>query len=397
MSTSIQKRGKRWTANIRLNGHSVSGTFDLKDQAKRWAEGTRRSILDAVADGTVFDPATVKIRRRKPGPPGDLLGAHREQTQDEIDADPAPRADWTLRRAMQHYDDTEVEKLSGARQVRARVRAWQSSSLSQKRLREITGADLAAWIAIRAKRRKTTLPNGEIRIDLVPVAASTMRNDVYRIGVLFQIANDPATKGGWELSLANPVTTVSLPTLPAGRQRRLDHGDGDAKGEAERMLAALATGPNPEAMLAFWVIAVGTGMRRSEILDLRAGEVRATPGGRVIERPTSKNGHPRRVILMERAANAVVELRKGKRPDERLFTLKAEQVSYRWRRARRLADCADLRLHDLRHEALSVMADAGLSIGALAQQSGHRTTQTLLRYVQARESEIRRQLKGHMD
>lgn len=47
------------------------------------------------------------------------------------------------------------------------------------------------------------------------------------------------------------------------------------------------------------------------------------------------------------------------------------------------AGVTGLTLHDLRHEALSRQAAAGLTIGELQQQSGHRTAQILLRYVNA--------------
>ena len=392
MSISIQKRGRRWTANVRLNGHSVSGTFDLKDQAKRWAEGTRRSILDAVADGTPFDPATVKIRRRKPGPPGDLLGS-KGPTQDEIDADPAARPDWTVRQAFEKYDDTVTDKLKGARQARARIRAWQAHPLAAKRLDALTPDDVAAFVAARTKERKIKDGGKVVRVEHHPVAASTIRNDCYRLSALYEHARAPVTKGGWGLDgIKNPVPAVALPALPDGRQRRLNTDGAEGEGEEARLFAALATGPDGTEMVAFVTLALGTAMRRSEILSLTAREVRSTKMGRVIERADSKNGSARRVILAERATVAVDQVRAGKEGIDRLFTLNADAIRYRWNRARRIARCTDVRLHDVRHEAMSSMADAGLSVGALAAQGGYKTMQTLLRYVNASERDIREKL-----
>ena len=51
-----------------------------------------------------------------------------------------------------------------------------------------------------------------------------------------------------------------------------------------------------------------------------------------------------------------------------------------------------VRFHDLRHEALSRMADMGLTISELQAQSGHATAQILLRYVNARAGDIARKL-----
>jgi integrase len=292
-------------------------------------------------------------------------------TQEEIDADPAPRVDRTLKRALKHYDDAVTETLRGWRQVRARIAAWQRRPLAVKRLAEVSPADIADWIASRKKTRRIRDAKGHlIRIEEHDVAPSTIRNDVYRLSALYEHARAPATKGGWGLDISNPIAAVALLDLPAGRQRRLDHGHEKGHGEEECMLAALAARPDGEEMVALVTIAIETGMRRSEILDLRAQEVRSTRLGRVIERGKSKNGHARRVVLSDRAAAAVDALKEGKSGDTKLFRLNADAVAWRWDKARAAAGCPDLRLHDLRHEALSRMADAGLSVGALAAQSG---------------------------
>jgi integrase len=67
-------------------------------------------------------------------------------------------------------------------------------------------------------------------------------------------------------------------------------------------------------------------------------------------------------------------------------------VSYRWRRMREKTGITNLKIHDLRHEALSRMAEKGLHIGELKAQSGHKTAQTLLRYVNAVPANIAQKL-----
>lgn len=126
------------------------------------------------------------------------------------------------------------------------------------------------------------------------------------------------------------------------------------------------------------------------------GQVKRTRGGRYIERPDSKNGHPRRVVLTTRAAATLDEMM-GKLPenaadDHKLIRLDAKQVDYRWRLARTNAQVKGLRFHDLRHEGLSRMAEKGLNLGELREQSGHRTAQVLLTDVNARVSEVAKKL-----
>ena len=126
------------------------------------------------------------------------------------------------------------------------------------------------------------------------------------------------------------------------------------------------------------------------------GQVKSIRSGRYIERPDSKNGHPRRVVLTTRAAatldDLIGKLPEGAIEDHKLFRLNAQQVDYRWRQARAKAQVKGLRFHDLRHEGLSRMAEKGLNLGELREQSGHRTAQVLLTYVNARVSEVAKKL-----
>ncbi|MFS8368604.1 tyrosine-type recombinase/integrase [Acetobacter oryzifermentans] len=82
----------------------------------------------------------------------------------------------------------------------------------------------------------------------------------------------------------------------------------------------------------------------------------------------------------------------GKTYGNKLFSICSTTVDNLWKTARKRAGCPDLRIHDLRHEAISRLADAGLSLGALASMSGHKTSQMLLRYINAKESDIREKL-----
>ena len=43
------------------------------------------------------------------------------------------------------------------------------------------------------------------------------------------------------------------------------------------------------------------------------------------------------------------------------------------------ANCLDLHIHDLRHEALSAMAARGADLKTLMQQSGHKTVAVMMR------------------
>jgi integrase len=395
---SIQRRTRRhgairYTATVRRNGLSLSSTFGTKKLALNWAVQCENAVDAASNAGVPFDRGHWLRQERTAASLSIIAQTGRGEGAAIADEDPLPRADWTLKRALEEYDRTATAKLKGARQVKARLRAWQKEPLAQKRLSDITPRDIATWCDSRRKGRIVRDEKGTpVGVVHLPVAASTIRNDIFRISVLYKHAHAPVTRGGWALDLTNPVAEVSLATLPPGRQRRLDDGHDQNAGEETKMIAALRLGPDGEQMVALVVVALETGMRRSEILDLRANEVKSSRMGRVIERSTSKNGLPRRVILSPLATEVIDTLGQNKIGDTRLFSLDGDAVAWRWNKARKSAGCPDLRMHDLRHEAISRMADAGLSVGSLAALSGHRNMQTLLRYVNASETDIRAKL-----
>ena len=149
---------------------------------------------------------------------------------------------------------------------------------------------------------------------------------------------------------------------------------------------------NADEILAFFTLALATGMRKSEILEITASEVFDGESGLSIVKRDTKNGTPRTIYLSAKAEDAIKKLMHGKAGAQRLFSLAPTMICNGWRTARDNARCPDLRLHDLRHEAISRMADAGMSIGALSSMSGHKTSQMLMRYVNASEADIRAKL-----
>lgn len=59
---------------------------------------------------------------------------------------------------------------------------------------------------------------------------------------------------------------------------------------------------------------------------------------------------------------------------------------------RKRAGIPDLRFHDLRHEAVSRLFEAGLSVPEVAMVSGHRTPAMLFRYTHPKAEEVAKKL-----
>jgi integrase len=188
----------------------------------------------------------------------------------------------------------------------------------------------------------------------------------------------------WGIALpANPVAVVSKPPPSKARDRRLE-GDEEA-----RLLASLDQCRN-RYMRPLAQFAIETAMRQGEILKLRWRDVDFKR--RVAMLCDTKNGEDRAVPLSSRAVQILQSLPRDLH-DERVFPVSQSLVVQAWGHAVKRAGIENLRFHDLRHEALSRLAERGnLSVLELAAVSGHKTLQMLKRYTHLRAEDLARKL-----
>ncbi len=221
---------------------------------------------------------------------------------------------------------------------------------------------------------------------------NTVRIELAMLSNLFTIAIQE-----WGLGLAhNPVATIRKPSPGKGRDRRLT-GD-----EEKRLLDAVERHSNP--MLS-WVVnlAIETGMRQSEILNLRAQHVDLR--NRVVRLSDTKNNSARTVPLTA-AATAILKaaIANPLRPNEtdlvffgepgRDGTRRPYQFTKIWGDIKETLGIADLHFHDLRHEAVSRLVEGGLSDQEVASISGHKSMQMLRRYTHLRAEDLVSKLDG---
>jgi integrase len=75
-----------------------------------------------------------------------------------------------------------------------------------------------------------------------------------------------------------------------------------------------------------------------------------------------------------------------------VFPLAPGAVRQAWDRLIKRAETKDLRLHDLRHEAVSRFFEYGLTVPEVALISGHRDPRMLSRYTHLRPEKISEEL-----
>lgn len=127
-----------------------------------------------------------------------------------------------------------------------------------------------------------------------------------------------------------------------------------------------------------------TGARRSETMSLTWDRIDFASKSAII--PETKNGRPRKLPMREHLIELLKQL---PRTDDRVFPVSLDALRKAWTRiceAAGLVGADELHVHDLRHEAISRVADAGSKVSGgftlvdLQSFSGHRDTRMLLRY-----------------
>jgi integrase len=191
----------------------------------------------------------------------------------------------------------------------------------------------------------------------------------------------------------NPMRKVTKPKEPRGRVRFLSEDETGPRGETiegerTQLLKACEESSNPY-LKTIVVLALSTGMRQGEILNLRWPDVDLN-SGRIVLHET-KNGERRVVPLLGHARELLKELSKIRRLDtDLLFPGRNPQkpvfIRTPWLEAVKAAGIEDLKFHDLRHSAASYMLMSGASLGEIAELLGHKTLQMVKRYSHLSES-----------
>jgi integrase len=174
----------------------------------------------------------------------------------------------------------------------------------------------------------------------------------------------------WELIPINHAQGVKTPQVGAGRIRYLQPNE-----------LQLLVEESQTWLRQIVVVAVSTGMRRSEILGLRWIDLDLL--NKRVMLPQTKNGEGRIVYLNQAAQSVFQSLPVGTetKPTDKVFDgVTPDQVSVTFRRLCKKKGILDFRFHDLRHTAASWMRMQGADIHTVAQLLGHKDLRMAARY-----------------
>jgi integrase len=207
---------------------------------------------------------------------------------------------------------------------------------------------------------------------LETVKPGTVRRELSLLRTAIEVA-----RREWGVEMRdNPVDKVKRPIARDARDRRLSND------EWRRLETEIIHTRNKEVE-PFVRLALETALRRGELLALCWRHVDLER--RVALIPDTKTGQPRTIPLSPEALRLLAaKERKG----ERVLNLTPFALRRAWDRLCARAKVEGLRVHDLRHEALSRFSELGLNTPELASISGHKDVRMLLRYTHVQPTQL---------
>jgi len=210
------------------------------------------------------------------------------------------------------------------------------------------------------------------------ISASTVNRELTCVKHMFNKAVE------WRFLRHNPLQTVKRFKEPPGRLRYL------TESEIERLLNECAVHLKPVV-----VVALYTGLRKSEILNLTWADVDMQ--NRVITVNESKNNESRILPFHETVYKTLRSLQNGSGKGQAVFTDKNGLPLGNFRRsfetAVRRTGIENFKFHDLRHTFASRLVMAGVDIRTVQQLMGHKDIRMTMRYSHLSDDHLKEAVK----
>ena len=199
------------------------------------------------------------------------------------------------------------------------------------------------------------------------------------------------SKLGTVLKYSAMALGETFPDIVAQSRPLLDHlgliGPGtprDRRPTPEELAAVRAAAP--ELLRDIIDFAIATAMRRGEIVRMTWADVDADARMLTIrERKDPRRKNDERIPLL---GDSLAIIQRQAQTDERVWPITPEWVSDHFLLACRVARVDDLVFHDLRHEGISRLFEAGFRIEQVALVSGHKSWAMLKRYTQLKPESL---------
>ncbi len=340
---SIDKRTSKdgktsYRVLVRLKGHPTqSATFDRLTDARSWAGNTE----SAIKEGRHFKTSAAK-----------------KHTMSDL-----------ITRYLKRIEQDNPKRLA---EVKPQMEWW------DKELGYCTLADLSKSIISekidKLSARTRRLKDGTVK----KISPARVNRYIAALSHACTIAHNE-----WEWIETHPLRKIKRKPEPRGRVRFLSDD------ERIRLLEACKEARSPYLYIIV-VLALSTGARRGELVNLKWGDVDL--GREVIVLHETKNGERRVLPLTGHALELLSTHNRIRRIDSPLvFPSKRDpqkpfSIQTGWKNALEKTGIDNFKFHDLRHSAASYLAMNGATLAEIAEVLGHKTLQMVKRYAHLSEA-----------
>lgn len=336
---SIVERDGRYRALVRKGGITRCSTFDTKAAAKRWAEIIERQVDELKAAGIMSAGATTVA---------DLI--------DRYNREQYARKPWGRSKA----------------QDLARLR---------RDLGHLNAGTLTARSVVEHFEKRHQSGAGGVVISAqcgYLIAVLSIARTLWHLDVPLQAIRD-ARKA---------LAAVGMVSKSRRRDRRVT----DA--ELEAVIAQIEKKDTTLPVRDVLQFCVASAMRISEVCRLKWTDLSMSKKTVMIrnrKHPQDKIGNDQEVPLLSAAGfDAWAIVARQPRGNARIFPLNEKTIGSYVTRACQALGLTDMSLHDLRHEGISRLFEAGYRIEQVALVSGHRDWAMLRRYTHVRAVDLHR-------
>lgn len=340
---TIRKRGTKYQAQVRIKSKGViifdeSATFDTEKSATVWAEALERKVKSGGVEQYVKESITVAELVKR-------WAAYKETVR-------------PMSRGVSHSLKTIMVAPFAAKPIAA-----------------LTARDITAWGVDMSKRglNHATILHHVMTLRAVYSSAPTVSG--------IQAPMQDIINGAESLKRLR-VMAKSTP-----RERRVS--DDELSLIVDYMEQQSLSVPTYDYVR----LAVVFPRRRSELLTMRWSDYTGT---QMLLRNTKNPNRVRdEIVPIPPEARALIDELPRFEGEDRILPYKFESISAAFQRTVKAVGIAGLRLHDLRHEGISRLFEAGLQIQEVSLISGHTNWAMLRRYTHIKPEDIVEKLSAN--
>ena len=312
---SIRRRNGKYQVQVRINGYTKSKTFPCHELAKKWANKQEIIAFTETDERPRYQPANFK----------EILMKYWEYAQ-------------------HHHKGASVEQIV--------IHALCRGHWVNKPLPRLCRTDI---IEFRDRR-------------LLSVKPDTFKR---QMNIIRSAARMASEEWGWICTMVL-FQNIKLPKQDERQVRRVTP-------EMEKMLLDCADKGKSPLMRPLIILALETGMRRDELLNLRRDDLDLK--NKIIYVGKTKNGKSRIIPMSSRAYSVFFSI--NKEINNRLIPMSGGAVNSCFQRIKGRTAMNWIRFHDLRHEAISRWFELGFTIAEIRSFAGHSNYEQTLHYAHA--------------